>query len=73
MVGIGGGRTLDTAKLAAARAGVPMVVVATSLAHDGLASPVAVLEQDGRWQSYAAAAPAAIIVDLDHVRSPRRT
>ena len=63
-----GGRTLDTAKLAAARADVPMVVVATSLAHDGLASPVAMLEQDGHWQSFAALAPAAIIVDLDHVR-----
>ncbi len=68
VIGIGGGRTLDTAKLAASRAGVPMVVVATNLAHDGLASPVAVLEHDGHRQSFAAAAPTAIIVDLDYVR-----
>ena len=42
VVGIGGGRTLDVAKHAAALSGLPMVAVATSLAHDGIASPVAV-------------------------------
>ena len=40
VVGIGGGKTIDTAKWAAARYGMPMVSVATSLAHDGIASPV---------------------------------
>lgn len=69
VVGVGGGRTLDTAKLAGARAGVPMVAVATNLAHDGLASPVAVLEHKGRRESFAAVAPVAIIVDLDFVRT----
>ena len=34
VVGIGGGKTLDTAKWAASRYGLPMVSVATSLAHD---------------------------------------
>ena len=43
LVGIGGGRTIDVAKYAASLAGLPMVAVATSLAHDGLASPVASL------------------------------
>src|SRR3954447_12985992 len=43
VVGIGGGRTLDVTKYAAARIGAPMVSVATNLAHDGLASPVSVL------------------------------
>jgi glycerol-1-phosphate dehydrogenase [NAD(P)+] len=69
VVGIGGGRALDTAKLAAARAGVPLVAIATSLTHDGLASPVAVLDVGGRSRSFAAVAPVAIIVDLDRVRS----
>jgi glycerol-1-phosphate dehydrogenase [NAD(P)+] len=69
VVGIGGGQTLDTAKLAGARAGVKMVAVATNLAHDGLASPVAVLEHEGRRESFAAVAPAAIVVDLDFVRA----
>src|SRR3712207_7225102 len=52
VVGIGGGRTLDVAKYAASLAGLPMVAVATSLAHDGIAAPVASLELDGRKGSY---------------------
>ena len=48
VVGIGGGRTLDVAKLASTLSGLPMVAVATSLAHDGIASPVASLEEGGR-------------------------
>ena len=39
VVGIGGGRTLDVAKYAATRAALPMVAVATNLAHDGIALP----------------------------------
>src|ERR687893_695869 len=41
LVGIGGGRTLDVTKYASTLSGLPMVAVATSLAHDGIASPVA--------------------------------
>lgn len=73
IVGIGGGRTIDVAKYAASLAGVPMVTVATSLAHDGLASPVASLEHNGRKGSYGVHIPLAVIVDLDYVaRSPLR-
>ncbi len=69
VVGIGGGRTIDTAKYAATLAGLPMVAVATSLAHDGLASPVASLEHDGRKGSYGVQMPIAVMVDLDYVRT----
>jgi glycerol-1-phosphate dehydrogenase [NAD(P)+] len=73
VVGIGGGRTLDTAKWAAARYGLPMVSVATSLAHDGLASPTASLEHDGGHGSYGVHIPIAVVVDLDFVaRGPDR-
>jgi len=68
VVGIGGGRTIDTAKHAATLTGLPMVAVATSLAHDGLASPVASLEHDGRKASYGVQIPIAVMVDLDYVR-----
>jgi glycerol-1-phosphate dehydrogenase [NAD(P)+] len=67
VVGIGGGRTIDTAKWAASRYGVPMVSVATSLAHDGIASPVAVLDHDGGRGSYGVHIPIAVVVDLDFV------
>lgn len=69
IVAIGGGRTLDVAKFAATRLGAPMVSVATNLAHDGLASPVAVLEVDGRRHSFGVAMPIAVVVDLDFVRN----
>jgi glycerol-1-phosphate dehydrogenase [NAD(P)+] len=68
VVGIGGGRTLDVAKYAAGLVGLPMVSVATSLAHDGIASPVASLEHDGRKGSYGVQVPIAVVVDLDYVR-----
>ena len=68
VVGIGGGRTLDVAKLASTLSGLPMVAVATSLAHDGLASPVASLEEGGRKGSYGVQMPLALVVDLDYVR-----
>lgn len=73
VVGIGGGGTLDVAKYAAAMLGLPFVSVATSLAHDGLASPVSVLESNGRKGSYGVHLPIAVVVDLDYVaRSPVR-
>jgi glycerol-1-phosphate dehydrogenase [NAD(P)+] len=68
LVGIGGGRTIDVAKYAASLAGLPMVAVATSLAHDGLASPVASLIEGGRKMSFGVQMPIAVVVDLDYVR-----
>jgi glycerol-1-phosphate dehydrogenase [NAD(P)+] len=68
LVAIGGGRTLDVGKLASTLSGLPMVAVATSLAHDGIASPVASLEEGGRKGSYGVQMPIALVVDLDYVR-----
>ena len=68
VVGIGGGKTLDVAKFAASLSGLPMVAVATNLAHDGIASPVASLEYDGGKGSYGVHIPIAVVVDVDYVR-----
>ena len=69
VVGIGGGRTLDVAKYAASLSGLPVVAVATSLAHDGIASPVASLDDEQRRKSsYGVQMPIAVVVDLDYVR-----
>jgi glycerol-1-phosphate dehydrogenase [NAD(P)+] len=68
LVGIGGGRTLDVAKYAATLTGLPLVAVATSLAHDGIASPVASLEDEGRKGSHGVQMPLAVVVDLDYVK-----
>ena len=69
LVGIGGGRTLDAAKYAASMVGLPFVAVATNLSNDGLASPVASLESNGRKASFGVHIPIAVIVDLALVRS----
>lgn len=73
VVGIGGGRVLDTTKYAAARVGLPVVAVATNLAHDGIASPVSILDNDAGRGSYGVPTPIALIVDLALIRkSPVR-
>jgi len=69
VVAIGGGKTVDTAKYAATRYALPMVSVATSLANDGVASPVASLIHDGIKGSYGVHIPIAVIVDLDFVEN----
>jgi glycerol-1-phosphate dehydrogenase [NAD(P)+] len=73
LVGIGGGRTLDVAKYTATRLALPMVAVATNLAHDGIASPVSSLLHEGGKGSFGVGLPMAVVVDLDFVRtSPPR-
>src|SRR3954470_22651672 len=69
VVGIGGGTTVDTAKYAANRWGLPMISVATSLANDGIGSPVASLINDGIKGSYGVHIPFGVIVDLDFVET----
>ena len=69
VAGIGGGKTIDVTKFAAHMAGIPMVSVATSLAHDGIASPVSTLVHESGSGSYGVVPPVAVVVDLDRVRN----
>lgn len=69
VAGIGGGKTIDVTKFAAHMAGIPMVSVPTSLAHDGIASPVSSLEHESGKGSYGVVSPVAVVVDLDRVRA----
>jgi glycerol-1-phosphate dehydrogenase [NAD(P)+] len=65
IVAIGGGRCLDVAKLAAARAGVIVVAVPTQLSHDGICSPVAVVpNSEDRRESLGAIAPRAVFLSV---------
>ena len=74
VVGIGGGTVLDVTKFAAARLGLPMVAVATNLAHDGIASPISTLDNDAGRGSYGVPAPIAVLVDLDLIaQAPPRS
>jgi glycerol-1-phosphate dehydrogenase [NAD(P)+] len=75
MVGVGGGRVVDTVKLAAARTGIDFVSVPTAISHDGISSPVAsLLGGEGRRESHAATMPAGILIDLELIAAaPIRT
>lgn len=65
IVAIGGGRRLDVAKLAAARAGIVNIAVPTQLSHDGICSPVAVVPNpQGIAESLGAIAPRAVVISL---------
>ena len=69
IVAVGGGRTLDIAKLAAGRAGVVVMTVPTQLSHDGICSPVAVLpDPTGRTFSVGAITPHSVFVSLPTLR-----
>ncbi len=72
VVGVGGGRVLDAAKLAAARSGVDFISVPTQASSDGMCSPVAVIvTPEGKPTSVGARIPAGIIVDMDAIgRAP---
>jgi len=75
VVGVGGGRVVDAAKLAAARTGADVVTIPTQMASDAICSPVAiVLDSQGVQQSVGARMPSAIVADMDVVDSaPRAT
>jgi len=68
LVAIGGGKVIDAAKYAAARLGMPLVAVATNLAHDGICGPTATLENDAGTGSYGVPLPIGAVIDLDLVR-----
>jgi glycerol-1-phosphate dehydrogenase [NAD(P)+] len=68
IVGLGGGKVIDVTKYAASRLGLPMVAVATNLAHDGICSPISTLVNDAGSGSYGVPGPIGVVVDLDLVR-----
>lgn len=73
VVGVGGGRVIDVTKYAASQIKLPMVSVATNLAHDGIASPVSILEFNGGRGSFGVTSPIAVIIDLAIVKkAPER-
>lgn len=62
-LGVGGGRSIDVAKLAAFQAGTPFVSVPTAASHDGVVSSLASIEKGGQKQSFSAQTPIAVIMD----------
>jgi len=63
VVGVGGGRTIDVAKLSAARNGTLFISVPTTASHDGIASSSASVKGLKRPYSVKARAPIAVVAD----------
>ena len=67
IVGIGGGRSVDTAKLISFNLGKPFVSLPTAASHDGMASPFVSVKSD-KPHSIIASAPMGVFVDIDVIK-----
>jgi len=73
VLGVGGGRVIDVAKLAAGRRGIPYLSIPTAASHDGIASPQTSIKGLKGPFTVKTAAPMAILADLEVIsRSPYR-
>ena len=63
LIGAGGGRSIDIAKLASLGLRVPFLSVPTAASHDGICSSQASLTIDGETTSIKAQSPLAIVAD----------
>ena len=71
LIGVGGGKSIDIAKLSAFNLKVPFVSIPTSASHDGVSSPFASVKGLDRPYSIVAKPPVAIIVDTEIIaRAP---
>ena len=63
LIGAGGGRSIDIAKLASLQAGVQFLSIPTAASHDGICSSQASLTVNGEATSIKAQSPLAIVAD----------
>jgi glycerol-1-phosphate dehydrogenase [NAD(P)+] len=63
LVGIGGGKAIDVAKMAGHGAGLGFVSVPTAASHDGIVSGRGSIAEDDTRHSVAAAPPLAVVAD----------
>ena len=72
IVGIGGGRSVDVAKMIAHNLKKPFVSVPTAASHDGIASPFVSVRSE-KPHSIIATAPFGVFVDIDIIKkAPKR-
>jgi glycerol-1-phosphate dehydrogenase [NAD(P)+] len=73
VIGVGGGKDIDVAKLSSVKSGTRFVSVPTAASHDGIASPLVSMKGLDRPYSYATHAPIAIVADTSIIaKSPYR-
>jgi glycerol-1-phosphate dehydrogenase [NAD(P)+] len=69
LLGAGGGKCIDIAKLASMQLNMPFLSVPTAASHDGVASSRASLTHNGQSVSVPAQAPISVIVDTRIIAS----
>lgn len=67
IIGIGGGRSVDVAKMISFNLEKPFVSVPTAASHDGIASPFVSIRGD-KPHSVVATAPLGVFVDIDVIK-----
>jgi glycerol-1-phosphate dehydrogenase [NAD(P)+] len=67
IIGIGGGRSVDIAKMISFNLNIPFVSLPTAASHDGIASPFVSVRAD-KPHSIVATAPLGVFVDIDIIR-----
>ena len=67
IVGVGGGRSVDTAKLISYKLDKPFVSLPTAASHDGMASPFVSIKSE-KPHSIVASAPMGVFVDIDVIK-----
>ena len=72
IIGVGGGRSVDIAKMIGFNLALPFVSVPTSASHDGIASPFVSIKGD-KPHSLVTTAPLGVFVDVDIMkRAPKK-
>ena len=67
IVGVGGGRSVDIAKIIGFNLDLPFVSIPTSASHDGIASPFVSIKGN-KPHSLVATAPLGVFVDIDIIK-----
>ena len=67
IVGVGGGRSVDIAKIIGFNLDMPFVSIPTSASHDGIASPFVSIKGN-KPHSVVATAPLGVFVDVDIIK-----
>ncbi|WP_269446497.1 NAD(P)-dependent glycerol-1-phosphate dehydrogenase [Methanocella arvoryzae] len=71
LLGVGGGKSIDIAKIASTRLNMYYLSIPTAASHDGIASSRASIRHDGETVSMQAEAPLCVLADTSIiVRSP---
>lgn len=69
VIGIGGGKVIDTAKYAGYLNKIPSISIPTTISNDGICSPIAVLKDKGnKYKSLGAKIPVAMLVPLHLIK-----